>query len=200
LQLSRRAKAKRRCGEPQPVKQRATHPHHVWSYDFLEVRTERGQKVRILAVLDEFTRECLALLAARSFPASEVLRVLEWLLLTRGIPEHLRSDNGPEFIAQAVQAWLAERHCQTLFITPGSPWENPFIESFNGSLREECLNRMVFGSLREVQLTLDTWKEEYNHYRPHSSLGYLSPATFAQQASYQPAAALPSLSLDLVHI
>ena len=181
LQLPRRKVVKRRYGKPTEPLKRATHPNHVWTYDFLETRTERGRRVRILAVLDEYTRYCLALFAAPSISSSKVLDLLGWLFQVHGKPEHLRSDNGPEFIAYALQFWLGDQNCDTLYITPGSPWENPFIESFNGKLRTECLNRHLFTSGAEVQNVLDHWRQEYNHYRPHSSLNYLAPAQFAQQ-------------------
>ena len=160
---------------------RAAYPNHVWSYDFVEDRTERGGKLRILVVIDEYTRECLAIRVEPSIPASVVIEVLEWLFLTRRVPKFLRSDNGPEFVAKAVRNWLAESGCQTLFITPGSPWENGYIESFNDKLRDECLNREVFRNGREAQAFVENWRQEYNNYRPHSSLGYLTPVEFARR-------------------
>ena len=159
----------------------ASYPNHVWSYDFVEDRTERGGKLRILAIIDEYTRECLAIRVEPSIPASVVIEVLEWLFLTRGVPKYLRSDNGPEFVARAVCQWLKESGCQTLFITPGSPWENGYIESFNDKLRDECLNREIFRNGQEAQAIVETWRQEYNNYRPHSSLGYLTPAEFARR-------------------
>jgi len=158
---------------------KAEYPNHVWSYDFLEDRTERGGKLRILVIIDEYTRESLAIRVAPSIPALAVVGVLEWLFLTRGVPKYLRSDNGPEFVAKAVRNWLAESGCQTLFITPGSPWENGYIESFNDKLRDECLNREVFRNGKEAQTIVEAWRQEYNNHRPHSSLGYLTPAEFA---------------------
>lgn len=136
-------------------------------------------KLRMLTVLDEYTRESLAIHVARSISSQQVIQLLEWLFLVRGAPGHLRSDNGPEFIALALQQWLHDRHCNTLYIKPGSPWENPFIESFNGTFRAECLNRWVFVDGREAQTVIEQWRQEYNHRRPHSSLGYLPPAAFA---------------------
>ncbi len=118
---------------------------------------------------------------APSIPASAVGGVLEWLFLTRGVPKFLRSDNGPEFVAKAVCRWLETSGCQTLFITPGSPWENGYIESFFDKLRDECLNREVFRNGREAQAIVENWRQEYNNYRPHSSLGYLTPAEFARR-------------------
>lgn len=181
LQLPRRKRVKRRYGEGGDVKQRAAYPNHVWSYDFTEDRIERGRKIRVLAVMDEFTRECLMLHTAPSITAAMVIDILSWLFHTRGIPQHLRSDNGPEFIANKVKDWLAEQGSQTIYITPGCPWENPFIERFIGTLKAECLDRYLFYSGSEAQYIMDQWLEEYNRYRPHSSLAYLTPVEFKQQ-------------------
>ncbi len=161
---------------------KATHPDHVWTYDFLEDRTETFGKLRFLSILDEYTRECLSLRVGRSMPAARVIEALEWLLLTRGVPDHIRSDNGPEFIAYAVQDWLADRKVNTLYIKPGHPWENGYIESFHDKLRDECLNRHIFRSGREAEAVAETWRVEYNGYRPHSSLGYQTPKEFAKRA------------------
>lgn len=197
LQLPRRRVIKRRYGNSSGALQRASQPNEVWTYDFLEARTERGGKLRMLTVLDEYTRECLTIHVARSISSRQVIKVLEWLFLVRGSPENLRSDNGPEFIAYAIQEWLRDRHCHTLYIKPGSPWENPFIESFNGTFRADCLDRWVFADGKEAQEIIEQWRTEYNHRRPHSSLGYLTPAQFAVQAGavqHLPATQ-PSLSL-----
>lgn len=182
LQLPRRKTTKRRYGDSAGRLQRATHPNEVWTYDFLESRTERGGKLRMLTVLDEYTRECLVIHVARSISSQQVIRILEWLFVMRGAPGFLRSDNGPEFIALALQQWLRDRHCHTLYIKPGSPWENPFIESFNGTFRTECLNRWLFADGQEAQTIIEQWRQEYNHHRPHSSLGYVPPAAFAKKA------------------
>ena len=182
LQLPRRKTAKRRYGDAAGTLRRAGAPNEVWTYDFLEGRTERGGKLRMLTVLDEYTRECLTIHVARSISSRQVIQVLEWLFLLRGAPSYLRSDNGPEFVACALQEWLRERRCNTLYISPGSPWENPFIESFNGTFRGECLNRWIFTDGQEAQAIIEQWRQEYNHRRPHSSLGYLPPAMFADQA------------------
>jgi transposase InsO family protein len=181
LQLPRRKVVKRRYGESSGTLRRASQPNEVWTYDFLEGRTERGGKLRMLTVLDEYTRECLTIHLARSISSRQVIQVLEWLFLLRGAPGHLRSDNGPEFIAYALKEWLRDRHCNTLYITPGSPWENPFIESFNGTFRGECLDRWVFANGQEAQIVIEQWRQEYNYRRPHSRLGYLPPAAFADQ-------------------
>jgi putative transposase len=182
LQLPRRKAAKRRCGDSTGGLHRATRPDEVWSYDFLESRTERGSKLRILTILDEYTRECLGIHVARSISSRRVIQILEWLFLMRGVPSYLRSDNGPEFIAFALQQWLHDQHCHTLYIEPGSPWENPFIESFNRTFRTECLDRWVFADGREAQIVIEQWRHEYNHRRPHSSLGYMPPAAFAEKS------------------
>jgi transposase InsO family protein len=179
LSLPLRRPRRRRVGPVGEIVNKAEYPNHVWSYDFVEDRTERGGKLRTLAIIDEYTRECLAIRIAPSIPALAVVEVLEWLFLTRGVPKFIRSDNGPEFVAKAVCQWLKEKSCQTIFITPGSPWENGYIESFFDKLREECLNREIFRNGKEAQAIVENWRQEYNNYRPHSSLGYLTPAEFA---------------------
>ena len=181
LGLPRRRPKRRRVGPVEEIINKAEYPNHVWSYDFVEDRTERGGKLRILVVIDEYTRECLAIRVASSIPASAVIEVLEWLFLTRGAPKYLRSDNGPEFVSRAVCQWLEESGCSSLFITPGSPWENGYIESFNDKLRDECLNREIFKNGKEAQSIVEAFRLEYNNYRPHSSLIYLTPAEFAKR-------------------
>jgi transposase InsO family protein len=179
--LARRRPKRRLYGPKGEVKQRAARPGHVWTYDFVEDRTVKGGKLRILSVLDEFTRESLTLRVERSVPAWKVIETLKWLFLLHGAPGHVRSDNGPEFIAKAVQEWLKGCGSQTIYITPGSPWENPFIESFNGKLRDECLNMEIFANLKEAQIVIEDWRCEYNENRIHSSLGYLTPKEFAER-------------------
>ena len=181
LSLPPRRPRRHRVGPVGEIVNKADYPNHVWSYDFVEDRTERGGKLRILAIIDEYTRECLAIRIAPSIPASAVVRVLEWLFLTRGVPKHIRSDNGPEFVARAVCQWLEESGCQTLFINLGSPWENGYIESFIDKLRGECLNREIFRNGREAHANVESWRQEYNNYRPHSSLDYLTPSEFAKR-------------------
>jgi putative transposase len=201
LQVPRRKAIRRRAGQPGDGLKRAEYANHVWTYDFMSGRTERGNKVRILNILDEYTRECLFMLVAPSIASKKVIQALEWLFLSRGTPAHLRSDNGPEFVAYAVQDWLKQRKCQTLYITPGSPWENPFIESFNGHFRAELLDRVLFANGQEAKHIIEHWRLEYNHHRPHSSLGYATPAEFAAQvgAAQHPPAPVDTLSLELVH-
>jgi putative transposase len=181
LGLPRRRPKRRKMGSTGGIVNKAEYPNHVWSYDFVEDRTERGGKLRILVIIDEYTRECLAIRVKPSIPASAVIEVLEWLFLTRGVPKYIRSDNGPEFVSRAVCQWLENSGCQTLFIKPGSPWENGYIESFNDKLRDECLNREIFRNGKEAQAIVEAFRQEYNNYRPHSSLGYLTPAEFARR-------------------
>ncbi len=158
------------------VRLRPERPNHVWAYDFVELRMHDGRKVRLLNVIDEFTRECLAIQAARHFPGPRVVECLSDLFIERGVPEHIRSDNGTEFTAKAVRRWLAQVRAKTLFIEPGSPWENGYVESFNGKLRDELLNGEVFTTLQEVQVITERWRRYYNQCRPHSALGYRPPA------------------------
>jgi transposase InsO family protein len=186
LQLPRRKPRKRRCGPKGEVIHKSQFRNHVWSYDFLDEHTVRGKRLRILAVIDEFTRECLALLVDRSITSNEVVDVLEWLFLIYGKPQHIRSDNGPELSAHKVQDWLAEQGCQTIYISPGSPWENAYIESFIGKFRKECVDRYLFYTLEDTRRIVEDWRQEYNHYRPHSALGYLPPSAFAARHSQTP--------------
>ena len=158
------------------IRLRPEKPNHVWTYDFVFTRTHDGRPVRLLTILDEHTRECLAIVVKRRLDSEDVLEILEQLFVERGVPEHIRSDNGPEFTAHAVRDWLREIGVKTLFIEPGSPWENGYIESFNGKLRDEHLNREIYYTLREAQILIEGWRREYNEVRPHSSLGYRAPA------------------------
>ena len=138
-------------------------------------RTADGRCFKILNIIDEFTRECLAILVARKIKSHDVIDLLFHLFIFRGIPEHIRSDNGPEFTAKAVRKWLSKLGVKTLFIERGSPWENGYIESFNGKLRDELLNREVFTTLAEAKVLIEQWRKEYNQVRPHSALGYQPP-------------------------
>ena len=181
LQVPYRRKFKKAGGSSEnscDVK-KAEYINHVWTYDFMSDQTEEGRSLKFLTVLDEFTRESPAIEIGRSIKASDVITVLEYLFLIRGIPGFIRSDNGPEFIADAIKKWLAEKHVQTLYINPGSPWENGYIESFNGRLRDDVLNRELFHSVREAKVIVENWRLEYNDHRPHSGLGYMTPAAFA---------------------
>lgn len=158
------------------VRLRAERPNHVWSYDFMQDRTHDGRAYRILNIVDEFTRESLAVRVQRKLKSTDVIAVLADLFVLRGVPEYIRSDNGPEFVAGAVRDWIATAGAKTAYITPGSPWENGFIESFNARMRAELLNREIFCSLREAQILIERWCQHYNTRRPHSSLGYKPPA------------------------
>ncbi len=158
------------------IRLRPEHRDHVWSYDFVSVRTSDGRAFRILTILDEYSRECLAMRVARRITSQDVIDQLFHLFIFRGVPEHIRSDNGPEFTAREIRKWLNRLGVKTLFIEPGSPWENGYIESFNGKLRDELLNREVFTTLTEAMVLIEEWRREYNQVRPHSSLGYRPPA------------------------
>lgn len=158
------------------IRLRPTHRDHVWSYDFLFDRTADGRAVKIMTVIDEYTRECLAIRAARNLDSENVLEVLDDLFIRRGVPDHLRSDNGSEFTAEVVRAWLETLQVKPLYIEPGSPWENGYVESFHGRLRDELLNGELFDTLWEAQVLLEQWRREYNAVRPHSALGYRPPA------------------------
>ena len=158
------------------IRLRPEHRNHVWAYDFVSETTSDGRKLRLLTVIDEYTRECLAIRVRRRMTSHDVLYALSELFLEYGIPEHIRSDNGPEFVAKAVRGWLGNLGVTTLFIEPGSPWENGYIESFNGKLRDELLNGELFYTLKEAEILIEHWRREYNHLRPHSSLGGRPPA------------------------
>jgi putative transposase len=155
-------------------------PNHVWSYDFVAERLKGGTKIRTLTVIDEYTRECLALRTDYKLGADEVMDVLTDLFIAKGIPDHIRSDNGSEFTAKSIKIWLAQLGVKTLYIEPGSPWENGYNESFNGRLRDELLNAESFYTLKEAQIIIEQWRHHYNHIRPHSSLGYKPPAPLAR--------------------
>ncbi len=163
------------------VRLRPERPNHVWSYDFVSTYTHDGRTVRVLNLIDEFTRKCLAIRPRRRLNSRNVIEVVADAMIEHGIPEHIRSDNGPEFIAQKLRNWLADVGTKTLYIEPGSPWENGYCESFNSKLRDEFLNGEIFYSLKEVQVLAERWRVYYNTVRPHSSLGYRPPAPAAQQ-------------------
>ena len=158
------------------IRLRAEYPNHVWSYDFVEDRTHDGRKYRMLNVVDEFTHECIKVRIARGLRSVDVIDVLSDLFILRGVPGHIRSDNGPEFIAKAVQKWITTVGAKTAYITPGSPWENGYIESFNARLRDELLDGEIFYTLKEAKIVIESWRRHYNAVRPHASLGYRAPA------------------------
>ena len=173
------------------VRLRPQRPNHVWSYDFVQDRTQDGRAFRmlvVLVVLDEYTRRCLAIVVARRLRSDDVLHCLTDLFVTHGPPEHIRSDNGPEFIAINVREWLGRIGVKTLYIEPGSPWENGYCESLNSKLRDELLNGEIFTTMREAQVLIENWRRHYNAIRPHSSLGYRPPAP---EAILPPASGLP---------
>jgi putative transposase len=176
------------------VRLRSEHKNHVWSYDFVMDRTSDGKAFRMLNILDEHTRECLSIVVKRRLTSRDVLDELYNLFLLRGTPEYIRSDNGSEFTAKAVREWLHDLGVKTLFIEPGSPWENGYIESFNGKLRDELLDREIFDTLLEAQVLIEGWRKEYNQVRPHSSLKYRPPVPEA----IEPFLMQPTLTLEVV--
>ena len=163
----------------------------VWAWDFIHDRTEDGRALKWLSIVDEHTRECLALEAGRSFASGDVIDVLIELFHVRGVPRHVRSDNGPEFIAKAIRRWLEMAKVNTLYIDPGAPWQNGFAESFHGRLRDELLDAELFTCLKEAKMLSTQWRLDYNHRRPHSSLGYRTPAEFAASLAQTPLRATP---------
>ena len=179
------------------VRLRPERPNHVWAYDFVEDRTSDGRKYRMLNIVDEFTRECLAIKVARKLNSMGVIETLADLFLLRGVPGHIRSDQGPEFIAEAVKGWIRAVGASTAYIERGSPWENGYVESFNGRLRDELLNGEIFTTLREAQIVIEEWRRHYNRVRPHSSLGYRPPAPEAVAWPASPAveSAPPAIAL-----
>ena len=181
LRVARKSRKRRRLGIAANgcTRLKAERRNHVWSYDFVMDRTEDTRRLKILTIVDEYTRENLCLHFARNITAADVIDQLAVLIKERGAPDHIRSDNGPEFIAFELRAWLISVGSSTLFIEPGSPWQNAYIESFNGKLRDELLNLEIFTTLVEARYLADSWRSEYNQFRPHSSLGQRTPAEFA---------------------
>ena len=169
------------CNETSCIRLRPQHPNHVWSYDFVQDRTHNGRSFRMLNIIDEFTRECLTIRVGRKLKAVDVIDTLSDLFILHGVPGHIRSDNGPEFIAKAVREWIAAVGARTAYIMPGSPWENGYCESFNSKLRDELLNGEIFYTLEEAKVVIEGWRRHYNTVRPHSALGYRPPAPQAVQ-------------------
>lgn len=187
LSLRHRAKRRKRTkpeGTSAPVQ--ATHPGHVWTYDFVSDHCFNGRKLKILNVVDEFTRECLAIQVETRLPSVKVKAVLARLFREHGAPEHLRSDNGPEFVEKELRKWLKEQGTKTVYIDKGCPWQNGYVESFNGRFRDEFLNQQVFLSLRDAQVRIGSWRREYNEERPHSSLKYRTPHEFKREWAANP--------------
>lgn len=205
--MSPKSKPKqRRQGVSTGLPTKATHPNHVWTWDFVHYTTTRGGKLRMLTVVDEYTHRCLRIHVDRRINARKVRQIMSHLIAEHGAPGHIRSDNGSEFIEKELRAWLASHKIKTIYIDPGSPWQNGFIESFNARLRHECLNREQLFTLTEARVVIEDWRWKYNHIRPHGSLGYISPVEFEQEllaeelktgmGSSRPAASLrPSLDL-----
>jgi transposase InsO family protein len=185
LQVVKKARKRRPLGKSTTVPTRALYPNHVWSYDFVHDETTDGRRLKCLTVLDEYTREALTIACARSLTAGNVVHVLQRLFAQRGAPAYVKSDNGPEFIAQQVATWLREQHVAPHCIDPGSPWQNGHNERFNGVFRDGCLNRWLFASVQEARRIINNWLEEYNYERPHGALDGLTPKAFATQCSYQ---------------
>jgi putative transposase len=173
------------------IRLRLARRNHVWSYDFVADRTSDGRPIRMLTIVDEFTRECLAIDVAKRLTSEDVLERLSDLFVHRVVPEHIRSDNGSEFTAKCVREWLGRVGVKTLFIEPGSPWENGYVESFNGKLRDELLEREAFDTLLEAKVLIERWRQHYNTVRPHSALGYRPPAPEAMQSCAVATAAPP---------
>ncbi len=181
-------KRKRICpGVSTGLPTRAQHRGHVWTWDFIADATVRGGALKMLTILDEYTRECHVLRADRALKARDVLEWLQLAIEQHGAPKYLRSDNGPEFIAKIVQQWLREQNIKTIYIEPGSPWQNGFVESFHGRFRDECLNREQLWTLTEARVVVEDYRQEYNQRRPHSALGYVSPARYAAEICPSPA-------------
>jgi putative transposase len=192
LKVPKKQRKKRRRGSSANscVRRRAAAKDHVWAWDFIHDRTADGRPLKWLSVVDEYTRECLALEVGRGMTAAGVIGVLAVLFGRRGAPAHVRSDNGPEFIAKAIRGWLATAGVEALYIEPGAPWENGYAESFHGKLRDELLEREEFTSVLEARVVSRAWKEEYNTVRPHSALGYRTPAAFGASCPRADSAAL----------
>ena len=168
------------------IRLRPEYPNHVWSFDFVETQTHDGRRIRLMTLIDEFTRKCLAIKVARRINAIGVIETLADVMLIEGLPTYIRSDNGPEMVAKVLREWLTGLGTRNLYIAPGSPWENGFCESFNGKLRDECLNGEIFYSLRETQVVIEQWRIHYNTKRPHSALGYRPPAPVTIAAKSTP--------------
>ena len=178
---AKKVRKRRRMGDSEnaTTRKRANHVNHVWSYDFAMDQTEDGRRLKVMPVVDEYSRECLALQMERSITARDVVETLDRLFTERGEPDYIRSDNGPEFIAEAVKKWLAACGVKTLYIEPGAPWENAYSETFIGRLRDELLDGEMFASVKEAKVLAKDYRDHYNNSRPHGALGYLTPAEFA---------------------
>jgi putative transposase len=202
LKVPRKQHKSRRLGmgssENGVSRRRAEYPNHVWSYDFAMDSTEDGRRLKVMPMVDEYTRECLSLEGQRSIKACGVIDTLRRLFIERGEPDYIRSDNGPEFIAEAIKEWLAVCGVKTLYIEPGAPWENAYSETFISRMRDELLERELFANLKEAQVLLEDYRGHYNHRRPHGALGYLTPAEFAAIEALRGQTSVPSEKLKSV--
>ena len=200
LKVPQIRRRRRRLGQSENgcARRRAERPDHVWSYDFIHDQTADGRGLKILPVVDEYTRECLTIEVERSLTAEDVVSTPEYPFEVRGEPGFIRSDNGPEFVAEAVRGWLAGRGAKTLDIAPGGPWENAYSETFNSRLRDELLDREAFETLKEAKVILEDHRLGYNHRRPHSSLGYRTPAEFAAARIKPGVASLPPADAETI--
>jgi len=185
LQVARKQRKRRRAGKSTSNVDRALYPNHVWSYDFVADQTIDGRRLRFLTVIDEFMREAIWIETARLLNSHDVVRVLGQLIESRGHPAVIKSDNGPELVAQHLQEWIERHGIDTKYIEPGSPWQNGHNESFNGVLRDGCLNRWAFMSVREARLVVESWRREYNEERPHGALNQITPAAYAAGVGQQ---------------
>jgi transposase InsO family protein len=194
----RRKRQRLASSENGAARRRAEYPGHLWSYDFAMDATEDGRRLKMMPVVDEYSRECLALEVERSITSEEVVKTLDRLFAERGAPRFIRSDNGPEFIAQAVKRWLAASGVETLYIEPGAPWENAYSETFISRMRDELLDREEFANLKEAKVLAEDYREHYNHHRPHGALGYLTPVEFAAIEALADQGSGPSEQLESV--
>ena len=194
LQVPYRQHKRRRlgCSENGCSRHQPEHYNHIWSVDFIMDQTSDGRRLKMLPVIDEYTRECLAIEVARHMTSDSVVAVLDYLFSVRGKPECIRSDNGPEFVAEAIRRYLSQRSVNTLYIEPGSPWQNGYVESFNSTFRDEFLNQEWFSSLKEAKVLAEQWQLLYNHKRPHGALKYQTPAAFAASRIPEPPPTAPS--------
>lgn len=183
LKVPKKARKKRNLGNKQNALLKANYPNHVWSYDFIFDQTVSGYTIKFLVIIDEFTKQCLQIVAAKRIDSKRIIKELQKLFFLNGKPVFIRSDNGPEFIANRLKEYIKQSHLDTLFIEPGSPWQNPYVESFNDKFRDECLNANLFFTFKEAQCIADNYREEHNDFRPHATLNYLTPTEFLN--SYQ---------------
>jgi putative transposase len=199
LKVPQKPRKRRRLGTSANscIRHRAAHRNHVWCWDFIFDRTVNGSSLKWLSVVDEFTRECLVLKVSRSITSVDVIEFFQGLFVAHGVPQHIRSDNGPEFIAAGLRSWLSAAQVGPLYVAPASPWENGYAESFHSKVRDEFLACEVFETVRDAQALGTAWRQSYNEERPHMSLGYRTPAEFARAcAASAPASAAPRPALQ----